>query len=143
MTTTTTPATTRDFTIGTTIGPWVRDTGLANWNRFAAVNDEFVSIHMDEEAGRAAGMPGAIGPGNLLVAYLHALVRDWMGADGTLVSIAVQFRKPNTKGRITAGGTITSVTTGDEGTRVELDVWLKDENDHVLVPGSAVVRFAS
>ena len=36
-----------------------RRTDFANWNRYAAVNEEFVAIHMDDEAGRAAGLPSA------------------------------------------------------------------------------------
>lgn len=129
------------FEVGTAIGPWSRETGLDNWNRFAAVNYEFVPIHMDDEAGRAAGMPGAFGPGNLLVSYLHAMVRDWMGDNGRLVSISAQFRKPNTKGTVTGGGKITSVRHEDDGTVVELELWLKDGDDAMLAPGGAVVRF--
>lgn len=30
------------------IPPYVRTTGLANWNRYAAVNDELILIHMDD-----------------------------------------------------------------------------------------------
>lgn len=139
MASTTSPG--RELTVGTTIGPWTRTTGLDNWNRFAAVNDEFVPIHMDDEAGRAAGMPGAFGPGNLLVSYLHAMVRDWLAAEGTLVSLSAQFRKPNTKGIVDGGGVVTSVDASDGSTVVELELWLKNAEGDLLAPGSAVVRF--
>src|SRR5881398_3196658 len=36
-------------TIGTELPVFVRTTGFHNWNRYAAVNDEFVPIHMDDE----------------------------------------------------------------------------------------------
>jgi hypothetical protein len=45
--------------VGAEIPTFVRTTGPANWSRYADVNDEFVGIHMDDEAGRAAGAPGA------------------------------------------------------------------------------------
>ena len=36
-----------------------------HWNRYAAVNDESVDIHMDDRAGQTAGYPGAFGMVNL------------------------------------------------------------------------------
>jgi acyl dehydratase len=126
---------------GAEIGEWVRETGFGTWTRFAAVNDEFVPIHMDDEAGRAAGMPGAFGQGNLLVSYLHAAVREWMGEAGTLVELSAQFRKPNLKGTIRAGGTITSLHRTDAGLEAHLDLWVKDADDAVLAPATATVRF--
>ena len=54
------------------IPPYVRTTGLANWNRFAAVNDEFIDIHLDDDSAKAVGMPGVFGMGNLRIAYLHS-----------------------------------------------------------------------
>ena len=66
-------------TVGEELPVFTRTTGFPVWNRFAAVNDEFVPIHMDDTAGQAAGMPGAFGMGNLQLAYLHNLVREWLG----------------------------------------------------------------
>jgi len=125
--------------VGTVIGPFVRETGLANWNRYAAVNYEFVPIHMDDEAGRAAGMDGAFGMGNLQISYLHALLREWMGENGRLNKFEVQFRKPNTKGTVRALGVVTAVTPGDNGLVVELDVWTEDATGNKMAPGTATV----
>src|ERR1700759_5756309 len=84
---------------GDTLPTFERTTGFAAWNRYAAVNDEFVPIHMDDEAGRAAGYPSAFGVGNLQVSYLHNLVRDWLDGRGRIVAISGQFRGPNLKGQ--------------------------------------------
>src|SRR3954464_10210602 len=43
-----------DVPSGGQLPPWSRKSAFMNWNRYAAVNDEFVYIHMDDEAGRAA-----------------------------------------------------------------------------------------
>ncbi len=67
---------TSELTVGTEIPVFQRATGLQNWNRYAAVNDEFVDIHMDDEAGRAAGFPTAFGMGNLQWSYLHSMLRQ-------------------------------------------------------------------
>jgi acyl dehydratase len=110
------------------------------WNRFAAVNEEFVPIHMDDEAGRAAGNPGAFAMGNLLLSYVHATLRQWIGDDGRIVSVAVQYRAPNLRGlRTICGGTVTEVR--DEGgeTVVDLEIWTKTEEGTVMTPGTATV----
>jgi acyl dehydratase len=132
--------TARDARAGDELPPFTRVTGLDNWNRYAAVNDEFVPIHMDDEAGRAAGYPTAFGMGNLQWAYLHCLVRDWLGEDGTIVSMKCQFRAANTRGMtVTARGVVTAVRT--DGTRrlADLDIWTEDENGSKLAPASATV----
>ncbi|MFZ3414669.1 hypothetical protein [Arthrobacter sp. 3Tela_A] len=138
---TTTPLRNPELLPGLQIPEWSKDTGLDTWNRFAAVNDEFVAIHMDDDAGRAAGMPGAFGQGNLLISYLHAAVRDWMGDAGRILELSAQFRKPNTRGPITCGGVITDVTETGAGTEVQLQLWLKDAEGTDLAPATASVLF--
>lgn len=130
-----------DLTVGAPIGEIRKETGFNNWNRFAAVNYEFVPIHMDDEAGRAAGMPGAFGPGNLLVTYLHTLVRDWMGEHGRLTALSAQFRQPNTKGEIVLGGEVASSEQDGAETVVHLDIWARNADGAPLTPGRATVSF--
>ena len=133
--------------VGAEIPVFVRATGPANWNRYAAVNDEFVAIHMDDEAGRAAGAPGAFGMGNLQWAYLHNLLRDWLGDRGRIVAVSCQLREKNTKGQtVTARGRVTAIRGGLESggpeTRVDLDVWTEDEDRRTLANGTATVALA-
>ena len=40
-----------DVAIGDQLTEWTRTTGFMEWNRYAAVNDEFVPFHMEDEAG--------------------------------------------------------------------------------------------
>jgi acyl dehydratase len=128
--------------VGAVLPTFVRTTGFHNWNRFAAVNDEFVPIHMDDEAGRAQGFPGAFGMGNLMWAYLHNLVRDWMGDDGRIVSMSCSFRSPNNRGMtVEARGTVTGVREEGGETLVDLELAVVDHDapDTVLVPATATV----
>ena len=132
-------------TVGTELPAFVRTTGFHNWNRYAAVNDEFVPIHMDDDAGRAQGFPGAFGMGNLMWSYLHNLVRDWMGDESRLVAMSCSFRAPNLRGMtVEARGTVTAVR--DEGNErvvdLELAVVDHDAPDTVLVPATATVALA-
>ena len=94
------------------------------------MNDEFVPIHMDDEAGRAQGFPGAFGMGNLMWSYLHNLVRDWMGDNGRIVAMGCSFRSPNLRGMtVEARGTVTAVR--DEGGErlVDLELVVVDHDN--------------
>lgn len=126
--------------VGQQLAPFVRVTGLHNWNRFAAVNDEFVPIHMDDEAGRAAGYQSAFGMGNLQLSYLHNLLRQWMGDDGRIERIACQFRSANVKGQtVTARGRLVAIRHVGDRSVVELEVWTENQDGERLAPGSATV----
>ena len=130
--------------VGDEIPAFERRVGFAHWNRYAAVNDEFVPIHMDDAAGQAAGYPGAFGMGNLHVSYLHNLLRDWAGDDGRLVSLEVQFRGPSLEGRLNrARGVITGIRSEGGQQLVDLDVWVEDDDGTRLTPGTAVVALAA
>jgi acyl dehydratase len=122
------------------IPPYVRTTGLANWNRYAAVNDEFIDIHMDDEAARAVGMPGVFGMGNLRIAYLHNLLADWLGDGGDIVDFRCEFRGLNMKGDVL---TCTATATGEhevDGLRTTtLDLSVTNQDDTETCPGSATV----
>jgi len=131
--------------VGAEVPPFVRTTDFHNWNRYAAVNDEFVPIHMDDEAGRAQGFAGAFGMGNLLWAYLHDLLRNWIGDDGRIVSMNCSFRAPNNRGMtIEARGTVTGVREEGGETLVDLELAVVDHDapDTVLVPATATVVLA-
>ncbi len=129
-------------TVGTELPPFVRTTDFHNWNRYAAVNDEFVPIHMDDEAGRAQGFAGAFGMGNLLWSYLHDLLRGWMGDEGRIVSMSCSFRAPNNRGMtVEARGTVVGVRDEAGTTLVDLELAVVDHDapDTVLVPATATV----
>lgn len=129
-----------DLHIGFELPPFERIGDFASWNRFAAVNDEFVAIHMDDEAGRAAGYPAAFGMGNLQVAYLHCVLREWLGDHGRVTHLAVQFRNPSVRGSLNrARGVIESIEVTATETIVGLEVWVEDAAGQRLTPGTATI----
>src|SRR5262245_43972556 len=123
--------------------PYVRTTGFANWNRYAAVNDEFIDIHMDPDAARAVGMPDAFGMGNLRIAYLHNLLYDWLDGQGDIVEVRCELRGLNFKGDVlTCHGTAAGERSVDGHDLVDLDLGVRNQDDVETTPGSAtVVRF--
>ena len=126
--------------VGAEISSFSRNTGPANWNRFAAVNDEFVAIHMDDEAGRKAGATGAFGMGNLQWAYMHNMLRDWAGPSGRIAAASCQFRGLNLKDQIvSARGRVAGVRRVGEEVLVDLELWTEVQDGPTLAKGTATV----
>jgi hypothetical protein len=61
-----------------------RTTKFAHWNRYAAVNDEFIDVHMERDAAVAAGQPDVFGMGNLRIAYVHNALHRWLAGAGDI-----------------------------------------------------------
>jgi acyl dehydratase len=133
-----------DVEVGQEIPAFVRQTNLMHWNRFAAVNDEFIPIHMDDDAGRAAGQAGAFGMGNLRWSYLLNALRDWAGDDVDIRELGVQFRAINNKDDIlTTRAVVTEKKEEDGEHLVVLEVDVVNQNGEPTTPGRAVVALPS
>lgn len=135
--------------------PFVRTTGLANWNRYAAVNDEFIDFHMDDAAAKAIGMPGVFGMGNLRVSYLHNLLADWLGDRGDIVAFGCEFRGLNLAGDVlTCEAVVDGVrpvdaadaadAAGGRGELADVTLGVRNQDGKDTTPGAAtVVGFGS
>jgi acyl dehydratase len=126
--------------IGTDLPPFVRTTGLANWNRYAAVNDEFIDIHMDDAAAQAVGMPGVFGMGNLRIAYLHNLLSAWLGDRGDIAEFTCQYRGLNMKGdELTCTAAVTGEREEDALRLLDLTLGVVNQAGADTCPGTATV----
>ena len=133
-----------DVEVGQEIPAFVRQTNLMHWNRFAAVNDEFIPIHMDDDAGRAAGQAGAFGMGNLRWSYLLNALRDWAGDEVEIRELSVQFRAINNKDDILSTRAVVTEKKEEDGEHlVVLEVDVVNQNDEQTTPGRAVVALPS
>lgn len=130
-----------DVSVGDEIPAWSRKTDFMHWNRYAAVNDEFVPFHMDDEAGRAAKNPqGAFGMGNLRYAYLANSLRDWIGDEAIIREIGCQYRAINQKNDVlTVTGKVVSKDVVDGENQVKLEVNVVNQNGEATCPGHAIV----
>lgn len=132
----------KQLTVGDELPSRTWTAGFEVWNRFAAVNDEFVPIHMDDEAGRSAGYDGAFGMGYLQWSWIHDVLRDFVGERGRIDRVGGSFRAPSLKGsRVTAGGTVSAISTRDNRLVVQVEVWTRTDDGAVLFPGTATVSF--
>ena len=120
--------------------PFIRESGFEYWNRYAAVNDEFIPIHMYDEAGQAAGYPTAFGMGNLTWSYLHLAIHSWFGDAAVIARVDAQFRNAVIRGTaIHVEGEVTSTDEEGEGVRHEVQITVKNQNGDLIAPAQATV----
>jgi acyl dehydratase len=133
-----------DVEVGTEVPSFLRKTDLMSWNRFAAANDEHVYFHMDHNAGKAMGMDGAFGMGNLRFAYLHNMLFDWIGEEGDIRKVGCQYRGLNMENdTLTAWGKVINKMVKDGEHLVELEIGVKNQSGQETAPGHAVVTLPS
>lgn len=133
-----------DVEIGQQIPAFVRETDFMNWNRYAAVNEEFVYIHMDDEAGKAAGQGAAFGMGNLRWAYVLNALRAWIGDEAEVRELSLQFRAVNHKHDVLRTSAVVTQKKQEGGENlVVLEVNVLNQKDQKTAPGRAVVALPS
>jgi acyl dehydratase len=133
-----------DVEIGQEIPAFMRETDFMNWNRYAAVNEEFVYIHMDDEAGKAAGQGAAFGMGNLRWAYVLNALRAWIGDEAEVRELSLQFRAVNHKHDVLRTSAVVTEKKQEDGENlVVLEVNVLNQKDEKTAPGRAVVSLPS
>jgi hypothetical protein len=129
-----------DVEVGQEIPTFTRKTGIMEFNRFAAANEEFVPQHMEDEPARPFGLDRAFGMGNLRYAYLHDLLMNWIGRDGWIKSLGCQYRGYNLKGQtLTCWGKVTRKHVEGNLHLVDLEVGVNNEDGENQSPGFATV----
>jgi 3-methylfumaryl-CoA hydratase len=98
-------------------------------------------IHYDERyTTEVEKHPAVVIDGPLQGDWLSQAVVNWIGDDATLVSFGYSNRKASYLGEtLTSSGKITAIdpATGEVG----VEIHIRNEQDEVTSPGSAVVRF--
>jgi len=134
-----------DVEVGQEIPEFKRRTDLMNWNRYAAVNDEFIPIHMDDAAGhKGQNEQGAFGMGNLRTAYIHNMLREWAGDEAEIREVNIQFRAINQKNDLlTTTGKIVEKTVEGDDHLVRLETNVMNQDGSGTAPGYAVIALPS
>jgi acyl dehydratase len=133
-----------DIEIGQEVPAFERETDFMNWNRYAAVNEEFVYVHMDDEAGKAAGQGEAFGMGNLRWAYILNALREWAGDEAEIRDLSLQFRAINHKHDVLrTTGVVTDKKQENGENLIMLDINVVNQNEEKTAPGRAVVVLPS
>ncbi len=129
-----------DLRAGDALPQWTRTTDLSHWNRYAAVNYEFVPIHMDPAAAVAAGQPDVFGMGNLRISYLHNALYDWLAGRGDIVDFRCEFRGLNLKGdRLRCKAVVRSTELRDGARLAHLELAVENQHGANTCPGEATL----
>lgn len=127
--------------IGDTLGPQEIPLSKEQVRTYARTCGMDVPRFTDDEGARAEGLPGMIAPGNLSLGMLSRLVTDWIGQSGArLARLGTTYRQPVQPGHtIALSGFVTHIEPAEK--RVEIDVWIENEDAERLVIGTASVEF--
>ncbi len=129
-----------DVEFGQELEPFTPDTALTNTKAFAyAVGYSGNGRFEDHEKARAQGLPSALGPGIMGMAFLTSMIHRW-APSATVEKVDTVFRAPMLADQpLTISAVVTDIEE-DEGV-VELDLSVKNEADETRVFGTARVRF--
>ena len=129
-------------TLGAVIGWLTVDAPRRGWVDDGAGQADLPRTRFtDAELAREQGLPAAIVPGAMSMAILTRLVTDWMGPDGTLRSIEVDFRRLVLhEDNLRCIGLVTDALEEDGAGIVKLDVYMENERGERPLQGTAVVE---
>jgi 3-methylfumaryl-CoA hydratase len=98
-------------------------------------------IHYDFPYATAVeGYPGLVIAGPLMGDWLAQCVVEWLNGEGELQSLEYQNRRAAFLGEVLySGGRVVSTNPG-RGT-VNLELFVRNQKDEVIIPGAASVRF--
>jgi acyl dehydratase len=110
--------------------------------RYAGASGDFNPLHHDEAAAKAAGMDGAFAHGMFSAGCLATAVTDAVGIE-SLARLAVRFRARARLGvTLSSDIVVADIQRTDDHVAIELDCRLVDEQEVVVVSGSAALKTA-
>ena len=101
-------------------------------------------VHWEDEMSKRTGNPAAYDYGAQRNAWMGHLVTDWIGDDGWMRKLSVQFRRFNYIGDTTwCKGKVSAKSVENGEYRVELDLWADDQRGRQTTIGKAIVQLPS
>lgn len=132
-----------ELSVGDEIKPLIKAVNTVNITMYISAVWLMDRIHFDYQyAVHRRGLPNIVAPGNMACDYYTQLLTDWAGTKGTLRRLSVQYRHFMTPGNtLTCGGKIVAKREENGVGLVDLDLWIRNEDGVMCVPGSATVAF--
>ena len=108
--------------------------------KYAGASGDYYQIHYDKAYALNNGLPDVILHGALKNAFLGQLMTDFVGLDGNLKKLNVQYRAMDVPGTpVLAKGIVKKKYIKDNENIVECDIWLETHDGNTTTPGSAAV----
>ena len=109
------------------------------------IPDVHQRVHWDPEWARRAGNPAIYDYGRMRETWLVHLCTDWMGDDGWLAALDVEFRRFNYVGDThwMHGRIVRKYLADGERPAVDLEVWGENQRGETTCPGHATILLPS
>ena len=108
--------------------------------RYAGASGDYNPLHYDDNTAKAQGQPMVIVHGLLKCACLAQLMTDWMGEQGKLTKLDVQYRGVNFPGEdMPCKGTVTKKYVEGDQHLVDCEIWTENPQGEKTTPGHATV----
>ncbi len=109
-------------------------------NRWAEVSGDFNPLHVDPDFGKTTLFGTNIAHGPLTLSFIIEMLTRWLGkawiCSGRLYDVRLVAPVPP-ETEITVGGEVTEVDPQGGRTRVECEIWVKAQDDKLIVTGKA------
>jgi acyl dehydratase len=111
---------------------------------YAGASGDFFELHYDKDFATKLGFPGPIVHGRLGAAFLTQLLTDWIGDQGELRKLSVQYRGNAFPGeKFICKGKVTKKYVKGSEHLVECEIWAENPKGEKVTPGTAVVALPS
>jgi acyl dehydratase len=112
--------------------------------KYAGASGDFYQIHYDKDFAISKGLPSVIVHGALKSAFLAQLLTDWIGFDGRLKKLSVQYRGMDVPDdTLTCRGKVTRKYQVGNEFLVDCEIWIENSQGQTTTPGTATVFIPS
>ena len=133
-----------DINVGDQIPTLQKDPTTQQLVKYAGASGDYYQIHYDKSFALANNLPDVILHGALKNAFLGQLMTDFIGMEGKLKRLTVQYRAMDIPGTpVFAKGTVTKKYIEDGENIIECDIKLETEEGQVTTPGTAKISLPS
>jgi len=128
------------ITIGETLPQLTKTVTQKTINKWAEVSGDFNPLHVDPEYGKKTFFKTNIAHGPLILSFVIEMMTQWLGKQwifsGRLYDIRLTAPVPP-ETVITMGGKNVSVKKEGDSEIVECDIFVKNQDDKLIVTGKA------
>ncbi len=133
-----------DVTEGMEIPPLGKNPTTQQLVKYAGASGDYYQIHYDKDYALKNNLPGVIIHGALKNAWLGQLVTDWIGDEGSLKKLSVQYKGMDVPGdTLVCKGKVTKKHVEKGFHLVECEMWLENSKGEKTTLGMATVSLPS
>ncbi|MBM2825991.1 MAG: Acyl dehydratase [Dehalococcoidia bacterium] len=130
--------------LGQEIGPLVKLPTREQVRDYVSLSEVRLGRFTSDAAAQGEGLRGVIVPGNMSMSFLAQLLTDWVGQEGRLAKLEVNFRRMVEPGdRLECKAVVTDISVRDGRNLVVLDAYIENQRGERPIQGIAEVLLPS